>query len=316
MTTRIDGSPSLLAAAQARIALLKGRADLTAKALFAGAEDDERVKRAKSALGTLTQANNDARSRRKAEARAKVDRLKQELEMLRRFAGGDPKVIARQAARIARELAAAAREYASGAGTRLADGPVDAAVGTDGEASADANAADETPAADAADRSPADAAEAQGSEVGTAEGEAEGQGVVAAEAKAAAAEAEAAAAKAASGEDKTAGHKDPQADPGYKVLPDPEQQRQAQVAQFQAKAAAIIQRGAEGEADAKFVADVRALYASLKAWVEQARRSANADRKNDGEYDALVKVVKDAGADITQSLGGTGGLMLPAQLMV
>lgn len=307
MTTRIDGSPSLLAAAQARIALLKGRADLTAKALFANAEDDERVKRAKSALGTLTQANNDARSRRKAEARAKVDRLKQELEMLRRFAGGDPKVIARQAARIARELAAAAREYASGAGARLADGPVDAAVGTDGEASADANAADETPAADAA--------EAQESEAGTA-AEAEGEGAVAAEAKAAAAEAEAAATGAASGEDKTAAHKDPQADPGSKVLPDPEQQRQAQVAKFQAKAAAIIQRGAEGEADAKFVADARALYASLKAWVEQARRSANADRKNDGEYDALVKVVKDAGADITQSLGGTGGLMLPAQLMV
>jgi hypothetical protein len=66
-------------------------------------------------LQQLQSSRADNSEQRKQKAREKIDRLKAQIQALRFMAAGDPKTVARQAARLARELAQAAREY-SGAG--------------------------------------------------------------------------------------------------------------------------------------------------------------------------------------------------------
>ncbi len=67
---------------------------------------------AKTLLGQLRSSRTDNKEQRKQAARDKVARLKAQIQALRLMAGGDPKAVARQAARLARELSQAAREYA------------------------------------------------------------------------------------------------------------------------------------------------------------------------------------------------------------
>jgi hypothetical protein len=88
----------------------------------------------RNALESMKQATKAARGQRKGQAAQKVERLKRELDSLRQFAaGGNPKAVARQAARIARELAAAVKESGVGLGA-----PVTGAEDVDAKASAEA----------------------------------------------------------------------------------------------------------------------------------------------------------------------------------
>ncbi|HEY1096030.1 MAG TPA: hypothetical protein VGF14_02195 [Alphaproteobacteria bacterium] len=70
-------------------------------------------------LSSLNSSKTDFAEQRKASAREKIRRLKEQIKTLRMMAGADPKMIAQQAARLSKELAAAAKEYASAGGTDM-----------------------------------------------------------------------------------------------------------------------------------------------------------------------------------------------------
>ena len=75
----------------------------------------KRLQDAKQTIDQLHSGRARAGEARKTAAREKIERIKEQIKMLKTM-GGDPKVVAKQIARLAKELAAAAREYASGAG--------------------------------------------------------------------------------------------------------------------------------------------------------------------------------------------------------
>ncbi|PKN04993.1 MAG: hypothetical protein CVU74_04070 [Deltaproteobacteria bacterium HGW-Deltaproteobacteria-9] len=70
---------------------------------------------AEQVIAQLRSGKSKAAQSRKAEAAEKIKRIKEEIKMLMAM-GGDPRMIARQIARLAKDLAAAAREYASAVG--------------------------------------------------------------------------------------------------------------------------------------------------------------------------------------------------------
>lgn len=72
--------------------------------------------RLKQTLQQLQAAKTESNEQKQEAARQKIERLKAQIQALRMMAGGDPKTLARQAARLSRELASAAREYASASG--------------------------------------------------------------------------------------------------------------------------------------------------------------------------------------------------------
>lgn len=113
MLGKISGADVLLASIRARIA--QAQPNKSAQTPDDQTPASEALQRSRQALNTLKQANASQSQRRKANAKAKVDRLKKELENLR-LMGGDPKAIARRAAQISRELASAAKEYAASKG--------------------------------------------------------------------------------------------------------------------------------------------------------------------------------------------------------
>lgn len=124
----------------------------TARTLGGGAnaaDDDEQAKareardaKARDALDAIKRAKVNLRGQRKAAAAQKVERLKKELQALRMFsAGGDPKAIARQVARIARELAGAVREYRGLARTSMGGESASAAPSATGDTQAAASTA-------------------------------------------------------------------------------------------------------------------------------------------------------------------------------
>lgn len=71
----------------------------------------------KQLLNQLAASKTEASAQRKEAARQKIQQLKAQMQALRMMANGDPKTVARQAARLARELASASREYANSGGT-------------------------------------------------------------------------------------------------------------------------------------------------------------------------------------------------------
>lgn len=76
-----------------------------------GASEEE-LQPARNGLDSLIQAKANQKQQRKSFARAKVERLKRELESLRLSGDFNPKGAARRAVQIARELGLAGREYA------------------------------------------------------------------------------------------------------------------------------------------------------------------------------------------------------------
>lgn len=73
---------------------------------------EERLQPARNGLDALVRAKANQKQQRKRFAKAKVERLKQELESLRLSGGINPKGAARRAVQIARELGSAGREFA------------------------------------------------------------------------------------------------------------------------------------------------------------------------------------------------------------
>ncbi len=68
-------------------------------------------KRDQAALDVLVNGTEESRRQRKADAAQKVAQLKDEIEHLWMFSGGDPKAMARRVADMARQLSAAAEDY-------------------------------------------------------------------------------------------------------------------------------------------------------------------------------------------------------------
>lgn len=96
-------------------------------------------------LKQLAGSKTEASAERKEAARQKIQQLKAQIQALRMMAQGDPKTVARQAARLARELASAVREYAgSGGGNDMSTSAVTGAVS--GAGSDDSVSAEDMPA--------------------------------------------------------------------------------------------------------------------------------------------------------------------------
>jgi len=74
----------------------------------------------KQVIAQLRSSKANAAQSQKAAAAEKINRIKQQIQMLKTM-GGDPKIIARQIAQLARDLVAAAHEYASAGGTASPD---------------------------------------------------------------------------------------------------------------------------------------------------------------------------------------------------
>jgi hypothetical protein len=77
---------------------------------------EKRLNDDKQVIAQLRGSKAKAAHARKADAAEKISRIKQQIQMLKMM-GGDPKIVAKQIARLAKELASAAREYASAGGT-------------------------------------------------------------------------------------------------------------------------------------------------------------------------------------------------------
>lgn len=264
-------------------------APIDAAPVDAGPRSADRSKRAQDAieaLNTLTRAVSSQKQQRKAAAKAKVERLKAELDNLRLMSGGDPKAVARRAAQIARELASAAKEYAaSGSSGMAAGGSVQAGGGADASASPDAGQETEDAEAAAGDDDTQAQAEAKGAE---------------AEADAAAAKLDQSAQseKGAKAEHAESGQEEKDAD--GKPLDD-EGANKLAVETFQQLAGEVSRQGGEKKADSDFAAEVRRLMALAKSIVAQQRRRAEQQSGQDQELDHLAKQVRDAESDMEQS---------------
>jgi hypothetical protein len=75
-----------------------------------------KLESAQAAAATLAAAAREQNDSVKARAREKVRRLKEELQRLKMLFQGDPKGLAKMAARLARELGAAVKEYSAAGG--------------------------------------------------------------------------------------------------------------------------------------------------------------------------------------------------------
>ncbi|HTH17683.1 MAG TPA: hypothetical protein VL974_13585 [Magnetospirillum sp.] len=84
--------------------------------------EDERTKADRAALDQVDRAIAEMRRGRKADARADLDRIKREMDLLRLLGGLDPKKLARDLVRLSRELGKAASQYASAAGVKEPSG--------------------------------------------------------------------------------------------------------------------------------------------------------------------------------------------------
>lgn len=296
MIERVGGGNDLLALLQARTANKRSATGTaqTAKEAEAAAALEQKRQRTDDLLRSLDRMVDSVKRERKAAAVEKVERLKKELEMLRRF-GGDPKAVARQAARIARELGAAAREYSSAGGGADVSAPSSGVSGSapaaqTGEQAGDTGAQD---AEGAAENATAMAESGAGAvEANAANG-----------AKAAASEAERVAAdvqaKAGGAEQNTEKAKDTS-----KPL-SPEEERAAFVEKLNAKLGESQRKFGESEADKKFESDVRRLFAEAKALVEQQRRRAAVENRSDAELEQFSNDVAQAGEAIEQAFSVT-----------
>jgi hypothetical protein len=296
MLGKISGADSLLAFLGAR----KAQARTQAAAQSADQQQSpaaEALQRSREALNSLKQANASQGQQRKAAAKAKVERLKKELENLRLMSGGDPKAVARRAAQISRELAVAAKEYAAGSGR--------AGLGLGADASgADASGADAA-AADAGAEQAAEGPEAQTDSAPQADS---GEQADVARAEAQAAQSAAQAENKA--ETKAVEAKDPAT---------AEEERRNKLAEgFRQQAGEIQQKGAEREEDTKFAAEVRRLHNMAKAIVNEQRRRAAQQNRDDPEMERFAKQVADDGADIQQTFsdGGAAAVLVPVVLQV
>lgn len=289
MLGNIPGASSALALLQSRLTIIGAKigaasSDTTAKDKAASA--DEPVRQAQAALNAIKQSNAARKQQRKAEAKAKLERLKKELDALKLMGGGDPKAVARRAAQIARELATTAKEYAA------ASGKAGLALPTDGQG---ASAVDVSAAAGAV------AATGTAGGGGTAQVQAE------------------AAATTVTGVEARSAEKGEKAAEKTTVIPrSPEEERRATAERFQTIAAERQDRANQRLADNKFAAEVRRLFLQAKAIIQQQRQRAAQDGKDDDEFAHLAKQVKGAGETIEQTFSDAAiaAVAVPLNLQV
>ena len=95
-------------------------------------EISKKLTEARNASAQISAAEVDQNAERKAAAMEKIQRIKEQLKALRMLGSGDPKAMARQAARLSRELAAAVKEYAAANGGKAPAGIPTAAPAASG----------------------------------------------------------------------------------------------------------------------------------------------------------------------------------------
>ena len=149
MIDRIPGQgaaqPLLTAALEATRTTSGKKASTPADPLLAALEKSDpekaadlrkKLEQAKGILDQIKAAKVDFDEQRKAAAREKIQRIKEQLKMLRMLAAVNPEAAARRAAQLSRELSAAVKEYAGaggGAGAGLAVGAGTAGIGVSAE---------------------------------------------------------------------------------------------------------------------------------------------------------------------------------------
>jgi archaellum component FlaC len=110
--------------------------------------EEDALRTMKAVVDTLRRAPDEADKTAQAQARKRVEALKERIKMLKQFYGMDPKALARALNQIASELKSALKDYAS-AGGRSSDLGVNAALAAGGAASAGVEGAGVTEGADA-----------------------------------------------------------------------------------------------------------------------------------------------------------------------
>ncbi len=251
----------------------------------AQAEWEEKQREARATVETLNHLLKQQKDSRRAMASQKVARLKQQIQALRMTSSmGDPKAVARQAARLARELAAAVKEYgAAGAGGL---GGLSVAVPASGASASSATNAESTPAAaGAADPAVAASAQAETGSASVTTGPAQASN--AAESSVPASEAE---------------------------------KRDALRDSWQQYASDVQKASDEKSADDAFRLEVRKLLNQLKAIIEQQKNRAAQNGTKDKEFDTFddaIKSVEEAlramEPSVFDSIGSLGSGMVVNQ---
>lgn len=257
----------------------------------------EQNQRELEALDNLTRTTAEMKRQRKGEAAEKVKRLKKELQQLRMM-GGDPKVVARQAARIARELSSAVKEYGAANDGKALTGEA-AVTGPQGAGAQTNTAATAQPTPTAPDAGVAKetaAPVAVQTEAPTVPDEPGGEGEPG---------------------EKGDGEKG-DGETGQIAQAPADKNSQAFKDKVQAEVGEIQKRDAEKQADLEFVRDVRQVLAGVKALMErQKARAAEEGQGPDPEMDQLGNSVKNAAATIERILtSGLGSGMFVAPLPV
>ena len=223
---------------------------------------------------------------KKAAAAEKLKRIKAEMQMLKTM-GGDPRIVAKQIARLAKELAAAAREYVSAGGTISPDQTASADTAT--SASGNNVAALNTVASRATD-----------------------SGAVSASV----------AATAGSGEKSVPGEKDAESDDATKeqdsasttttgaaLAEGARQYQETQQQKFkddlQEQGAKIMKKTLEAVADREFANDVSIVAARLKALAKMVKQRLQ--KAGDHKADQDIKQTDQALAEVEKSVADITG---------
>lgn len=251
----------------------------------------------KKVTAQLKDGKSSVAQSKKAAAAEKIKRIKAEIQMLKTM-GGDPKLIARQIARLARELASAVREYASAGTTPLqsaeAGSPVDVSSGGSGSATEAAGGEAANPAA----TTPASNVSAVSAVSASADSSAPGT------------------------KDQATGNSQPEksqsASPApFGVTPAEaarqyaETQQQKYKSDLQQEVDKIKDQAARSKADQEFILEVRTQAALLKVLARQVKQHLS--RKGDHSADTDLEKARQALAEVEKILFNmTGGVRLTA----
>ena len=236
----------------------------------------------------LKNGKSSAAQSKKAEAAEKIKRIKAEIQMIKTM-GGDPKLVARQIARLARELATAVHDYASAGATPLEG----AEAGSSAEMSSDNNAGRADSAA--------------------------GNEATAPATPNVAALSESADTSPPAATDQTAGNYPSEPDAvskttsGFVQVAAAKQYSEVQRQQFkgevQKEADKIKASAAQTKADQEFALEARTQAALLKILARQIKERLS--RKRDSSADADLEQPRQALAEVEKTLSGmTGNLHL------
>lgn len=225
----------------------------------------------KQTLQQLQSGSKNVNEERKAAAAQRIAQIKAQLQMLRMLAATDPKAAARQAAQLARELAAAVRDYSGSSGS-TGGVPVEAGAATSSATATVATAASPDAVAGAAGQTENKDATVADSDTTTSTVNTDGT--------------------TPDGNDKTdAEKKDEQRAQFNESL-------KSQIAEIQQKAGKI-------QADVEFKKSVREIAAQLRSIIEQGKRRAEHDKKDDG-FSVEAQQGLNALRDVEHSLNDMG----------